>query len=450
MRFIVFLLGALLLFSCSQNEAVNYALFSGKIKNPNGTLLVVRGKDFNKKIVVDKEGSFSDTLKIKAGYYSFNDGKESSALYLRPGYVLQLSIDTKSFDESIHYNGKGANENNYLAKKFLLTEKETGNTAQFYSMDEKSFLSRLLIAQKMLEGLLDNDKTLDKNFVGLERKAIRYHFMASLQKYPDYHKYFTHKEKFEVSDKFLAPLKNMDYENEADYSNFNEYKSLVRSHFLAPLEEDNGVAEVVAGLKGIKSTNIKNDLAKDLYYRISPSLKEVDVLYQGLMEISADDVFKKKLTDKYEKVKNLVPGKDSPKFSYKDINGKTVALDDLKGKYVYVDVWATWCGPCLREIPHLKKLEQKYHRRKIAFVSISVDREKDFSTWQKMVKEKELRGYQLYADRNWSSDFVLAYVIESIPRFILIDKNGKIINADAPRPSDPKLITDYLNKLKRL
>lgn len=450
MRLIVVFLGFLLLFSCSPDEAANYALFSGKIKNPNGTILVVRGNDFSKKVVVDKEGAFSDTLKIKAGYYSFNDGKESAEIYLEPGYVLRLAIDAQSFDESIHYSGKGANENNYLAKKFLLIEKETGNTTQFYSLDEKSFMMRLLVSQKMLEGLLDNDKTLDKNFVKLERKAIRYHFMASLQKYPDYHKYFTHKEKFEVSENFLAPLKNMDYENEADYRNFSDYKSLVRSHFLAPMEEDNGVAEVIAGLKGIKSTVIINDLAKSLYYRISPSLKGVDILYQGLMKISLDDVFKKKLTEKYDKVKDLVPGKDSPKFSFQNINGKTVTLDDLKGKYVYVDVWATWCGPCLREIPNLKKLEKEYQRRKIAFVSISVDKEKDFLTWQKMVKEKELKGHQLFADNDWKSDFVTAYGIESIPRFILIDKKGKIINADAPRPSDPKLKTDYLNKLKRL
>lgn len=129
----------------------------------------------------------------------------------------------------------------------------------------------------------------------------------------------------------------------------------------------------------------------------------------------------------------------APSFDYLNHAGGKMKLEDLKGKYVYVDVWATWCGPCRAEIPSLQKIEEKYHDKKIAFVSISVDAEKDFEKWKTFVKDKNLGGIQLYADKSWNSDFIKAFAINSIPRFILIDPNGTVVDADALRPSNPNL-----------
>jgi len=129
----------------------------------------------------------------------------------------------------------------------------------------------------------------------------------------------------------------------------------------------------------------------------------------------------------------------APSFDYENHAGGKTKLEDLKGKYVYIDVWATWCGPCRAEIPSLQKIEEKYHSKKIAFVSISVDEQKDYEKWKKFVVEKKLGGIQLFADKNWMSDFIKAFGINSIPRFILIDPTGKVVNADADRPSNPKL-----------
>ncbi len=139
-------------------------------------------------------------------------------------------------------------------------------------------------------------------------------------------------------------------------------------------------------------------------------------------------------------------GAASPKFSYPDTTGKIVSLDDLKGRYVYVDVWATWCGPCKREIPHLKELDAAYENKAIDFVSLSIDKQEDKEKWLKMVQDENLQGIQILADNDWNSEFVKAYNITGIPRFILIDKEGNILDADAPRPSDPKL-KEVLNSL---
>jgi len=139
---------------------------------------------------------------------------------------------------------------------------------------------------------------------------------------------------------------------------------------------------------------------------------------------------------------NLPKGAVSPTFEgYENHAGGTTSLADLKGKYVYIDVWATWCGPCKAEIPFLKEVEKDYHDKNIAFVSISIDREKDHQKWIDMVNDKQLSGVQLFADSDWTSKFVEDYYIKGIPRFIMVDPDGNVITPDAPRPSSPKLRT---------
>ena len=107
---------------------------------------------------------------------------------------------------------------------------------------------------------------------------------------------------------------------------------------------------------------------------------------------------------------------------------------------------ATWCGPCKAEIPHLKKIEADYHDKNIVFVSISVDKQKDWGKWEQYVREHDMKGIQLVADNAFESDFIKKMNINAIPRFILIDPSGKIISANALRPSNQEL-RDLLNKL---
>ena len=109
--------------------------------------------------------------------------------------------------------------------------------------------------------------------------------------------------------------------------------------------------------------------------------------------------------------------------------------------------WATWCGPCIKEIPSLQKVEEQFQGKNIVFVSISIDNSKDREKWSNLANKKELSGIQLLADKEWDSKFIKEYNIQGIPRFILIDANGNILNAQAPRPSDPKLI-ELLNSLQ--
>ena len=141
----------------------------------------------------------------------------------------------------------------------------------------------------------------------------------------------------------------------------------------------------------------------------------------------------------YEKVLHKNVGQKGLDFTYKDINDKPVSFSDFKGKFVYIDLWATWCGPCKAEIPHMKKIEEDYHGKNIVFVSLSLDKAKDAQKWKDFVTKEQLKGIQLMADKDFGSDVAKNYDVHAIPRFLLFDTKGNIINADALRPSNPEL-----------
>lgn len=152
--------------------------------------------------------------------------------------------------------------------------------------------------------------------------------------------------------------------------------------------------------------------------------------------LNLSDFYNSNYAKEHGNLAGLKKGDPSPKFNYPNTKGVKVSLDDLKGKYVYVDVWATWCGPCKQQIPFLKELHEEYSGKNIAIVSLSIDKASNKDKWLKMVADQELTGIQIMADNN---DFAAAYNINGIPRFILIDPEGNIVDSNAPRPSDPRL-----------
>lgn len=147
----------------------------------------------------------------------------------------------------------------------------------------------------------------------------------------------------------------------------------------------------------------------------------------------------------FEKLVKYQKGAPGYNFDLVDINEKKVSLKSLAGKVVVVDVWATWCGPCKAEIPHLKKLTEEMQGKEVVFVSISTDKEADKDKWKKFVADQQLDGVQLYDPSGKS--VITYYKIPGIPRFMVFDKAGNIVTVDAPRPSTPdlkKMIEQYL------
>ncbi|MDR1633315.1 MAG: TlpA family protein disulfide reductase [Dysgonamonadaceae bacterium] len=139
-------------------------------------------------------------------------------------------------------------------------------------------------------------------------------------------------------------------------------------------------------------------------------------------------------------IKGEVEQRDAIDFKFADVNGKETALSDFKGKVVYIDIWATWCAPCRREFPFLKKLESEYHGNKdMVFIGVSVDRSRDQQIWKDFLIKESLPGVQLFAGDAANKSLIKPYKINGIPRFILVGKDGKLIFADAPRPSSGKI-----------
>lgn len=131
-----------------------------------------------------------------------------------------------------------------------------------------------------------------------------------------------------------------------------------------------------------------------------------------------------------DKMKRVVPGVEATDCDLESVDGRKLRLSDLYGKVLYIDVWATWCGPCCAEIPYLEKMVGRFRGDdRIRFVSISVDR--DRAAWEK----------KLAADKpEWEQyrcvDFCELYGIAGIPCFMMIDRDGRLITMQAPRPSD--------------
>ncbi|WP_306350248.1 TlpA family protein disulfide reductase [Flavobacterium sp. '19STA2R22 D10 B1'] len=453
MKKIFGLLSVIVLVSC--NKAPEFAIVSGKVSNAaTDGKVTITGGNFLKEITLKPDGTFSDTLLITYdGAYTVSAESGNVPLYLEKGTELGVTADYKDFSKSIAFTGKGAVENNYMKEKSEATQKEMGTTPEFYSLAEKEFVAKVDKIKKDQLALGEKTKFESKTFKQNELKNIDYAAQLSYINYPQYHAHFAQNPDFKPSATFPKEDEKMNLDNEADYDFSNSYKQIVSSNFYKKVEKEmkseNDKFSPIALplLKTIKSQNIKNALAKELSYEIAPSNDNAEALYKDLMAISTNDKFKEDITTKFNKIKNLVKGKPSPTFEYENFKGGKTSLESLKGKYVYIDVWATWCGPCKQEIPSLLKVEEQYHGKNIEFVSISIDRVKDHETWTKMVTDMKLGGIQLFADKDWKSQFVSDYAIDGIPRFILLDPQGNIVMADAPRPSDPKLIETF-NDLK--
>lgn len=117
-------------------------------------------------------------------------------------------------------------------------------------------------------------------------------------------------------------------------------------------------------------------------------------------------------------------GEDAAELSLPDQNGKIVSLSDLKGKVVLIDFWASWCGPCRHNNPHLLKLYNKFHDKGFEIYGISLDEEMD--SWRKAVHHDRLSWIQVIDDKGWEAKSASKYGVDMIPASFLLDKQGVV------------------------
>lgn len=136
----------------------------------------------------------------------------------------------------------------------------------------------------------------------------------------------------------------------------------------------------------------------------------------------------KNFVDKVSRLKAVQIGEIAPDFTIESINGKTVKLSDYRGKYVLLDFWASWCGPCRQENPNVVKAYQTYKDKNFTILGISLD--KDKNAWAQAVKQDNLTWDQVGELKDFEGETVKLYQVEAIPSSFLLDPQGKIIARD--------------------
>lgn len=141
---------------------------------------------------------------------------------------------------------------------------------------------------------------------------------------------------------------------------------------------------------------------------------------------------------RYEELYLFANGTPGYNFELLDVNEKIYRLSDFKGKVVIIDLWAMWCGPCLKEKPVMAKMEHEFYkdRNDIVFIGISVDGLSRRPVWKNFVKRNGYKSVELLSDA--TSSIHKYYKVEGIPRFLIFDREGKVVTVDAPRPSNPE------------
>lgn len=457
MKKLIYVFGfAIAFISCKQEAPIDYAIISGNILNKDVGELTLNSMDrsFMDTLHVAENGNFVDTLKVKTGTYMLYDGKNLSKVYIDIGNKINISYDAADFKNTLTFSGIGSEVSSYLVSKQNKEKEIRGDGGKVFKLEEADFKAKYNEIKTALNELLSSTVGISEAYKTKERRNLNYAYLSKLRVYESYHARDIKIPDFKVSDGFLNDFEGLILDNEVDFFFSPSYKSLVNAHYrkeAEKLSKSDSIATNIAFLKAVGTVHnkvIKNNLLFNYAKYGITYTGELEPFYSVFMNLSSNKDHKKEITESYNKLKTVAKGQPSPKFiNYENHAGGTISLDDLKGKYVYVDVWATWCGPCKREIPYLKEVEKKYHDKNIEFVSISVDRPKAYEAWRKMVTDKTLGGIQLYADNAFQSDFVQGYLIKGIPRFILIDPDGNIVNSNAPRPSDQKL-RELFNTLK--
>lgn len=373
---------------------------------------------------------------MDALYANVYYGEKTKNVYLQKGDDVTISFDANDFDNTFAVKGGNEKAIDYLNKIQL-----TGLSNEVYiqpwsefkaTVDKKiASMKRLLKARKF---------AADDKFLKMEEGRITYFYANAFLMYPVSHTYLTQDTTLVLGKDYYDTLRQYvkeddDLADNDEYRNymietahvFDEAGKNIRQLYPKVLAEMSYIGE------NTKSDKVRESLIHFLAFTyvegngVENITDLQNLYYTYVTSPRLNDIFKKACA-KWDKA---AVGRPSPMFKGVDVNGKEMTLRDFRGKYIYIDMWATWCGPCQKELPFLKKLEEKFKGRNIVFVGLSIDQDK--AKWAARVKSGALSGTQLHIGKG--SKFQSDYRISGIPRFILLDPNGRIVNPDMTRPS---------------
>lgn len=434
-------LSAIVLAGCASNNSGNGGptIFQGRFIGYNDEFVeffdIVDGEYVEMPVKVNPDGTFCDTLQFPENKYNaalFAD-KFMFRVCMEQGktYTAEFDLTEEGVETNYRFIGEGEQENRFLSH--LVAADPFSN---FDSV--KDFGSCRKMLDELYAPLLEELKTVgNKPFVKFYEKQIKDNmnsylcfspFFAaasngSYQDDPEFNAYIAKNYKL-GDDEFEATMGNV-FTNVAYMVPEIDATSALQAAASCAVKPAQKEAAMNMMLAALANAGNFNGIA-DAYEYFQDNVTNDDYLD------AADEICRNVLT--------LVPGVQAPEIEFKDIDGKVFHLADFTGKPLYIDLWASWCGPCCEEIPHLQKfVDSLGNDPEIRCISISID--DDESDWTTKLDEVGSTWPQYIATADGQASISGKYFISAIPRFLLIDAEGKIVSVNAPRPSAPDLLT---------
>ncbi len=449
-----------LLSSCTTTETNTHnTTISGTIERATDDYLKLyryaSGINYNFEIVdsvqITPAGQFNLALQIDAPFYGFLfNGIERTMIYLEPGDQLQLSADGHLFNPTLTYEGKGSAHNNYFAEIIRLESELDEQFNRGFDLTPGEFEANMQGWYSAISQFQDqyfSQHQVNDTFKLQQQLDVQYTSALTRIDYGSEYLYYGDNDTIDLPPSYWQFMDAIDLGNDLTlYS--PQYIDLVYAicyhkamdQKINPLDEvsENGFYEALYQVIKTEAANQPREiiLTKFLIEQVKYNGVNawIDSMYIDYKALVPNVALNEALNNEYQKWLRLTPGVPAPNFSYPDVHGNMVTLSDFRGKLVYIDAWATWCGPCKEEIPYMYEVMQHFKDRDdIVFLNISLDDKK--GDWEREVSGDASGSIHLFA-QGFGSDFAQNYNIDFIPRYLLIDQQGNIIDVHADRPSE--------------
>lgn len=453
---------------CEQLHAQT-TVFSGQILNPSSAEIVLRIPSTQQTHLakLSKTGQFNLRIPLtEANYVEWRHDNDVTRIWLEPGDSLHVTADNRRFDESLAYSGNNAGASDYLAAYFLrfINDETPANDIRRIAFDnikprDPDSYSRLVdsLRDLQLAFLAAKSTALSPVFLKLEAASYRYGAITQLETYTQIKTYLHYQNPEEVSldipDNYLSFLEDLTF-NDDDLALLEPYLAVAEMALRnlnkaltgkATADQPSALLAETQRIDEMASGRTTHFLRERLLmgYLTKWDASELGPLMEVMEGSDAPADMKERMIARYEEALKLSKGSPAPSFKLKNEQGKEVSLADFRGKVVYLDFWASWCGPCMQEFNHVANLKKSLSGAAVVFVYISIDEEQ--KAWKKAVKRLELGDHQLWAGP--VDPLLSAYQISSIPRYMIIGKDGSIVNNFPPRPSSGELLINMLLEL---
>lgn len=415
---------------------------------------------------LDEKGNFIVMLPLSHPYTNINiqNGGQATEIYGSPGDKLVMTVDAADFDATLEYEGIGmkADVANFMAKHVLAS----GFSNNFYTdvraltgMEQIDFLNGLdKLVQKEMDFLIDNSKNLPQSFIKFWNAEYEYRKYNAILEYPMMHEIIKAKsyDIGAVPKENYAVIKKVPAKFNDEWLMSQSYRSYASSYHYTRLEAD--------GVGGTDEPTLKDEKMLELAHREMPAkteeyvyayfiftrlkqfpLGKTEDYYTKFSARYPDNDYAKFLEGHITKKKRLSVGSPAIDFTVNDADGNKVKLSELKGKVVYLDFWASWCGPCKAQFPHVKKIKEHFAGKDVVFVYVSID--EDAAAWDKAMEQYKLTGLHTRVDGGWKAKVAEDYGVQGIPAYFLIDRDGNFAADNTPRPSQTEELIKSIEAL---